>query len=788
MAPYNFPAQPTPFIGREAELAEIARLLADPVCRLLTIVGPGGMGKTRLAIEAAQAAQMPDGVFFIPLQSLTAPEFMVHSIAAVLGMQFYQADDPKPQLLSYLQNKSILLVLDNFEHLLESSPLISEILTTAPAIKILTTSRERLNLQEEWAYPLGGLSVPGDGAAAETFSAVRLFVQRARQVQPTFTLNDNVDAVTTICQQVEGLPLGLELAASWLRAMSCTQIATYMQGNLNFLTTTVRNIPERHRSLTNVFEQSWLMLSGDEQAVLMRLSVFRGGFDLEAAEQVAGATLPLLASLVDKSLIRLNDTGRYNLHEMLRQFATEKLLKTGQNEATIEACCGYYLKLAEQVEAHNFGHEQVAWYDRAEQEWDNFRTALTWLTEDERGMQMAVALGWFLTERGHWREGLEWLEQMLLANPNAAVSLRAKALHFTASLAGHLVDFERVTTYCDRVIELEALIDDVRILAWAKSHLGVYMSYNPEESAKLFDESLALFRQVGDVMGLTHNLVRRSWAALDQHDTYHAEKLLNEALTYASAAGDTIMLGWVNQTMGDLARRDYNKLGQARHYYETALAYFQKARFNNGIIRSVVNLASVAHETGNAEQGEKHFTDALNIIRGSELQHSASYWLILIIRMAGWAGIQGQFERAVTLAGAAHRIDGVWTDQRIGFLLDLQVIRDHMGEAAYSAAWEAGHAMTLLQQIETYVVNIKTTSDDSSSASPAHTAATDPLTTRELEIIRLMRDGFNSREIADKLVLSVSTIRWYLKQIYSKLDVHGRSEALARVRELKLLP
>ncbi|MBZ0301236.1 MAG: AAA family ATPase, partial [Anaerolineae bacterium] len=328
MAIINLPPQPTSFIGREHEIAQLTALLADPNCRLLTLLGPGGIGKTRLSVQAATSqTRFRDGVYFVPLAPLSSPDLLPTAIASALQIVLYDANSIQHELTNYLREKHMLLVLDNFEHLLDGVDLLTGILQAAPQIKFLVTSRERLNVLEEWVLLLEGLSFPDDrtNIPLESYSAVQLFTQRARQAQVNFSLDDNAQAVRQICQQVEGMPLGLELAATWLRVMSSQQIAEHMESSLGFLTTPVRNVAERHRSMRAVFEQSWKLLSAGEQDVLMRLSVFRGGFDLGAAGQFAGASLDILAALADKSLIRVNHDGRYDLHELLRQFAEQQL-------------------------------------------------------------------------------------------------------------------------------------------------------------------------------------------------------------------------------------------------------------------------------------------------------------------------------------------------------------------------------------------------------------------------------------------------------------------------------
>ncbi|MGH8631367.1 MAG: ATP-binding protein, partial [Burkholderiales bacterium] len=351
----NLPTPPTPLIGRERELAEMARLLGDPQCRLLTLAGPGGIGKTRLAIEAAdhQREAFADGAHFVSLAPIRSAEFIVPAIADAIGFAFYGAEDPKAQLLNYLSGKAPLLVLDNLEHLLEGVALLAEILERGPAVKLLATSRERLNLHGEWVLDIQGLPFPDEAGSAEVegYSAVALFVQTARRAHVDFVLAaEERPAVARICRLVEGMPLGIELAAAWVRTLSCREIAQEIERNLadprqgmDFLAASMRDVPERHRSIRAAFDHSWNLLSAEEQQVMRQLSVFRGGFRREAAEQVAGATLPLLSALVDKSLLRRTEAGRFDLHELVRQYAAAQLQADPQDEfVTCERFSHYY--------------------------------------------------------------------------------------------------------------------------------------------------------------------------------------------------------------------------------------------------------------------------------------------------------------------------------------------------------------------------------------------------------------------------------------------------------------
>src|SRR6266540_1725309 len=327
-----------PFVGRTKEVADITARLLNPECRLLTLTGLGGSGKTRLAIEAANtaAAHFPHGTVFVPLQPLTRSNLLVPTIAQALGVTFYGEGEPQDQLLDYLHDKTLLLILDNFEHLLDGAALVSAMLASAPGITVLTTSRQALSLREEWLYPLKGLATPPSvyATSLEDYEAVQLFLSHARRVQPHFDLANEHEFIIRICMMTAGLPLAIELAAAWLKGLSVTHIAQEIQRNLDFLSTTTRNVEERHRSMRAVFDQSWTFLSENERLIFARLSVFHGGFAGEAAIQVAEASLACLATLVEQSLIQIESSDRFGIHELLRH---ETALKQPQQLETMQA-------------------------------------------------------------------------------------------------------------------------------------------------------------------------------------------------------------------------------------------------------------------------------------------------------------------------------------------------------------------------------------------------------------------------------------------------------------------
>ena len=384
----NLPLPRTSFVGRASELEAIDRLLEDPECRLLTLVGPGGAGKTRLALEAAarRVDRYPHGVHFVPLASVASPDFLAPALAE--SIQFavdgaHSGFSAQEQLLDYLSERSTLLVLDNFEHLVEGSGLLSEVIERAPHVELLTTSRERLNVQSEWVFDVEGLGLAENGNGSA--SAVRLFVERATQVVPGFTLDDaGYSEALRICRLVDGMPLGIELAASWVSVLSCAEIADEIEGNIDFLATSMRDVPERHRSLRAAIDQSWRLLTDEQRSAFSRLSVFRGSFDRSAAVAVTGADLRLLSELVAKSLLRRPDFGRFELHELLRQYAAEQLAASPGEEADArERHARHYAAMLVERRAALLGRELAVARDELRGELDNLRAAAEWtLAED----------------------------------------------------------------------------------------------------------------------------------------------------------------------------------------------------------------------------------------------------------------------------------------------------------------------------------------------------------------------------------------------------------------------
>lgn len=373
----NLPRALTPFIGREPELSALGELLRDPQCSLLTVAGAGGIGKTRLAIEAADQSKalFPDGVWFVPLAALKSPAQLVPAIAHGLAFRFHDPNNPQAQLLRYLGGKQALLILDNAEHLLEGAGLFAEILSACSQVKLLVTSRERLSLSSEWVFEVQGLPVPAGERVEqfEAYSAVALFLQSARRVQAGFELGEAERCwVLKICQIVEGLPLGIELAAAWVGLLPCKEIAIEIERNIDFLTVALRDLPERHRSLRATLDHSWKLLNPEERQILSRLAVFHGSFRREAAEEICGASLAVLSSLRNKMLLHRTGQDFYGLHELIRQYAERKLSEDpGEDEQVKDRHAACYVRCLSEWEQALQSSRQTETFDEIAQVIDN---------------------------------------------------------------------------------------------------------------------------------------------------------------------------------------------------------------------------------------------------------------------------------------------------------------------------------------------------------------------------------------------------------------------------------
>ncbi len=746
----NLPSPVTPLLGRVAELADLDRLLSDPGCRLISIVGPGGAGKTRLAIAAAaeKKFEFKDGVFFVSLASLDSADLLAPTLLVAIGAPSQGQRDSVQQLFNYLREREVLLVLDNLEHLLEGTQLLAELLRRAPRVALLVTSRERLNLHGEWVLDLRGLEVPEGEKVKEVerYSAVQLFVQSARRDRGVSLFSDEEKStIVRICRMVEGMPLAIELAAAWVRTLSCRQIADEIEKSFGFLTTALRDVPQRHRSMRAVFEHSWNLLNVDERGALRRLAVFHGGFQREAAEQVAAASLPLLATLVDKSLVRRMDTGRYDLHELIRQYAREQLMKSGDFDDACDRHLDFFLKLTEEAEPKLRDAEQLIWIDSLEQEQDNLRAALEWslgnkgtaVRMPQAPLRLAGALYFFWKRRAHWSEGREWLRHAL-AQATALPATREylKALNAAVLLAADQADTKLAWQLAQENLALARELKDAGSIARSLNSLGFVLWKKKDfTSARAScEQALELWREQGDRLGSADALHNLSHIAINQSDYEAAQIYCSEAAAIYRELGDGIGL---TDALGDLGLVAYlrNDHVAARSYLEESLARFRRAASVPGIVSALNRSGDLARCQGDYAQAEILYAECLALYRDvgdkdefPSLLHNLAYAVLhrgdylqamalfkegLAIQwemnnqagiaecLAGIAGVlatQGQAERGARLFGVSEALRetasaDLWPANRVEHDRLLALLHESLGENLFAAAWAAGRSV-----------------------------------------------------------------------------------------------
>jgi DNA-binding SARP family transcriptional activator/predicted ATPase len=678
---HNLPVSLTSFLGREQELIDVDRLIANPECRCISLVGPGGIGKTRLALEAARQhrADLAHGVAFIPLAAVGSVEAAVAAMAGAIHLYFGGPGDPKLQLLNYLCEKQMLLILDNVEQFLTEGPLqanivelMLEILQRAPGVKLLVTSREALDLQGEWVFEVRGLDFPEveQTGRFDEYAAVALFMQRARRASPGLACNEaDLAGIAHICRLVEGMPLAIELAATWVRVLSPAEIAKEIEGSLDFLSASVRDLPERHRSMRAVFEHSWQRLAAREQQVLSQLSVFRGGFTRQAAEQVAGASLSVLSTLVNRSLLRRAAAGRYELHELVRQYSATHLAADPQAHAAAhERHYHCFLALAEAAEPELKGRNQVEWLGRLEQEHDNLRAALAWAFEgdrmsaggDELALRLSGALRWFWRMRGYFHEGLSWLDKSLRQRPEGCTSARAAALLGKSMLTYALGDLGAARRSAEESAAICRELGDQHGLAEALTFIGLTLVWQGEASlsqARL-EEALAICRQAGDRWGEARALYRLGISLTDYAgDPARGRAMLEESAAILEDMGEKFVLNSVLVSLGsvDLEVGEY---AAARARFEHALAIAREIEHPWGIADALTDLGRVYRIVGDYSTAQSHLEQSLQVYQ----QHGRTIWESFVlcalaenaISQGGLSAARFYLQAASTLLGTGE--------------------------------------------------------------------------------------------------------------------------------------
>jgi predicted ATPase/DNA-binding SARP family transcriptional activator len=731
---HNLPVALTSFIGRARERAELTRLLST-TC-LLTLTGAGGCGKTRLALVVAGdlLGDYPDGVWLIELAALADGALLPQAVATALGVREEAQRSLIFTLVDALRSRTLLLVLDNCEHLIDACAQLAETLLSAcPQLCILATSREVLGFAGETTWLVPSLAVPDPyhlPALMELseVEAVRLFVERAAAALPTFALTAaNAAVVAQICRQLDGIPLAIELAAVWVKVISVNQLAARLDDSLRLLAAGSRTAPPRHQTLRATIDWSYDLLSEPEQALFRRLAVFAGGWTLEAAEAVCASAsgmvndvLELLAHLVDKSLVVVDTppsgSVRYRLLEPIRQYAHTKLMESEDAPAIRQQHAQFFLALSEEAEPQLDGAQQVAWLNRLEQEHDNLRAVLRWFIERREavpGVRLGVALWRFWRTRGHLTEGRARLAELLALHthvfPSTSVEpaaewalARASALVAAGDLAAEQDEYATARVLLGEGLALGRELRDERCIARALGGLGLLALAQGDDAQAmpLLEESLTLSRKRGDQHLIAGILDCLGVLALNQGDDARAMTLLEESLALSRDLGDTRgiadalrSLGWLALNQGDLAR--------AAALLEDSLALYRKHGYVQYIAWALHSLASVALLQGNNEHAAALCVESLTLGRKAADRYIIAWCLEDV---AGVAMAQGDSLHAALLMGAA---EGLRTTigarllafDRVRYERTVAAVRAALDAVAFAAAWAAGRALPLEQAI-----------------------------------------------------------------------------------------
>ncbi len=641
--PHNLPTLPTPFVGRKKELADIADLLAHPDTRLVTLVGSGGIGKSRLALQVLEEHRglYAHGIAFAPLDAVESAEFISFAIARALRFSLQGRQNPDEQLLNYLRGKRILLALDNLEHLLQDCTLLEQILRQAPGVTLLATSRERLNLREEHVYQLEGLDYPPTEAVAfdaAQHSAVTLFAQSAQRVDRRFTLDaETLPAVLRICRLMEGVPLGLELAAAWVHTHTCADIAQHLSVNSELLTSTLRNIDPRHRSLRASLDYSWSLLTSPERTCLARLAVFQGGFDRRAAIQVADATAGMLARLLHKSLLRAGSDRRYTLHPLLHQYLAEKLAATAEAAAIRTRHGRYYTAFLQQREQALKSAAQIHTLDDIAVEIENIRQAFRWtLRQLREGRDVPASvqaldagiegLHLFYLLRDWYQEGETLFGAMATALEAASAEGASDAaaqrlLGRVLARQGKYCEFTEFANKAQTLFQRSLLILQSQTpedpeLALPLNGLGYMAMLKGEAGAaeQYLERSLAHYRQAADPWGEA-NILSNQCLLLRRRGEFTAARQAGlQSLALRRTIGDLRgiaaalnSLGLVECSLGDYAA--------AEQAFNESLSICQELNYRVGISNALNGLCQATFFRGDPAAAERFGQDSLALCR-----------------------------------------------------------------------------------------------------------------------------------------------------------------------------
>jgi predicted ATPase/DNA-binding CsgD family transcriptional regulator/DNA-binding XRE family transcriptional regulator len=757
----NVPASLSPLIGREAEVGAVSTLLRGDEIRLVTLTGPGGVGKSRLALQVADRlrVEFDDGICFVALDPIRDPGLLTATIAESLGLREMGGRPLTERLIDYLRKRRLLLILDNVEHLLAAAPDISRLLIACPWLKVMATSRVILRLTGEHAFPVPPLPYPGlagssIGSTAANYDAVRLFLARAQAANPSFEPSPaHLAAIGTLCARLDGLPLAIELAAARVGHLPLPTLVERLERSLPLLTGGPRDAPARLRTMRAAIAWSHELLDGDEQRQFRRLAVFRGGFDLHAAEAIVRGfghpdddILDLIASLIDKSLVQFEarEEPRYRMLETVREYAWDQLVACGEIAAARRAHALHFLALAERAAPEWWGANPGAWLDRLEAERDNLRVALGWAIEHrdiEIGPRLAIALHWLWRIRGPVREGLGWMEAVLDHADATPPALRAALLTRAGDLAMVQGDIAR--------------------------------------AVDLHDASLAVARSLEEPWGLMFALGWRGLTALHQGELGHAEEFLEEARALSRVVGPSIWDAAAPDVLASVARHR-GEQARAAALLEEALTVCQRGQVTWCTADVLTHLGDLASDRGDFDQADALYR------RGLAMHWQTGERRDFAGGLSGFAftvAARGNPEQAARLCGVVHTLmDAAGVNLppsgQTNYDRTLAAIRAALGEAASAAALAAGRALPPDRVVADIAAAPTPSTEIDDGIEVADAADLFGLTRRERDVLALL-PGRTSREIAVLLSLSPRTVEHHVDSVLSKLGVRSRSAATA---------
>jgi predicted ATPase/DNA-binding CsgD family transcriptional regulator len=864
--PNNLPLQMTPLIGREQEITIALQLLQREEVRLLTLTGPGGTGKTRLALQVAAelSDRFADGVYFVNLAPLNDAGLVVTTIAQTLAIKELAGQTLLELLKASLHWKHVLLLLDNFEQVIEAAVDVAALLAACPLLKVLVTSRAALHVRGEQEYAVPPLAVPDpkylpDLVTLAQYEAVALFLQRAQAVKPAFQLTDaNTPAVAEICVRLDGLPLAIELAAARIKVLPPQELLTRLGQRLTVLTGGARDAPARQQTLRNTIAWSYQLLGAAEQGLFQRLSVFVGGCTFEAIEAVctaldikssAGQVFDGVASLIDKSLLQQTeqeeDEPRLVMLETIREYGLECLRESGEMETTWQAHAEYYLVLAEEAESELVGPQQVAWLERLEREHDNLRAAMRWILEQweiwhhrEMALRLGGALQRFWEVRGHWSEGWSFLERALAGRKGVAVHVQMKALNAAAHLAYVKGDTDRAAALSEECLARCREIGDIAGIAHSLGLLGslAWRRYDFVEAYSLNEESLALFKEVKDREGIAWALNNSAVQLGQQGEFDKAISLNEESLALFRELGHIEGIAWALFNLANVLFLSHGDPARVHTLLEENLALCKKMGHKEGIAQALGLLSQVFLQQGDAIKACSLLEESVVLSR--ELGNRSITWLPIVLGKV--ASSEGDFAAAraiyeesmiITLEGGdrmniAEFLEGlaatlvtqgepVWAARLWGTVKSLRdsigmplppvyradyersvaIAHASLGEKAFAKAWAEGRTMSPEQVFAAYTTQGPATIPSTStilgqaSVPPATSTVTYPdgLTSREVDVLRLVAQGLTDAQIVEQLIISPRTVNSHLTSIYSKIGVSSRTAATRYAIECHLV-